>query len=260
MKTVTLFSWGYWGWGTNTSQFVELVDTIEKARGFEPPIFVDTRIRRKGRAPGFSGDALAELLGSDRYRWMKWLGNRSIVEETENRRRIKIDHPEGAHSLLDLAMLAASEKRRVIFFCACQWPKCAGKVRCHRWEVGRLVLAAAKQRGIAAEVVEWPGGKARSLDLEVSEQLLRKVANGQRNIPLPREVDPAEMGGPAWCTIATLRSGNDFVRVLVGHVVAQDEQWSLQVVGRLEDSQASLTAFRQEADRLQDSEGWLVRR
>jgi hypothetical protein len=55
MKPVTIFSFGYHGWGTCTQKLVHLVDAIEEERGFQRPIFVDTRIRRAGRAPGFQG-------------------------------------------------------------------------------------------------------------------------------------------------------------------------------------------------------------
>ena len=53
----TLFTWGYYGWGNATSQLVEMVDAVERARGFAPPMFVDIRIRRAVRAKGFQGDA-----------------------------------------------------------------------------------------------------------------------------------------------------------------------------------------------------------
>jgi hypothetical protein len=39
------------------------VDAVETSRGFEPPIFVDIRIRRTVRAKGFVGSAFAKLLG-----------------------------------------------------------------------------------------------------------------------------------------------------------------------------------------------------
>jgi hypothetical protein len=34
---ITLFSWGYWGWGA-TDQVVEAFDAAEQARGLHPPI------------------------------------------------------------------------------------------------------------------------------------------------------------------------------------------------------------------------------
>jgi hypothetical protein len=73
MKPITLFSWGYYGWGNATSRLVELVDSLEKSRGYKPTLFVDIRIRRAGRAPGFIGTGFEDLLGNARYRWMKSL-------------------------------------------------------------------------------------------------------------------------------------------------------------------------------------------
>ena len=37
MSRITIFSWGYWGWGNATPQLVHLVDSVEAARGFNPP-------------------------------------------------------------------------------------------------------------------------------------------------------------------------------------------------------------------------------
>ena len=57
MEPITIFSWGYWGWGNATTQMVEAVDAIERDHGFLPPLFVDVRIRRSVRAVGFRDDA-----------------------------------------------------------------------------------------------------------------------------------------------------------------------------------------------------------
>ena len=74
MKPITIFTWGYYGWGNHTRQLVESVDTVETSRGFKPPMFVDIRIRRAVRAAGFTGPAFENLLGPNRHRWMKSLG------------------------------------------------------------------------------------------------------------------------------------------------------------------------------------------
>jgi hypothetical protein len=44
VEPLSLFSWGYWGWGNAARQLVEAVDAVEQARGFQPPLFVDVRI------------------------------------------------------------------------------------------------------------------------------------------------------------------------------------------------------------------------
>ena len=63
MKPVTILSWGYWGWGNSTPQLREVVDAVEKARGFKPPLFVDIRFKRQGPAPGLVADRFANTSG-----------------------------------------------------------------------------------------------------------------------------------------------------------------------------------------------------
>ena len=36
MKRITLFSWGYWGWGNSVNKFIEATDAVEAARGYSP--------------------------------------------------------------------------------------------------------------------------------------------------------------------------------------------------------------------------------
>ncbi len=92
MKTLTLFTWGYWGWGNCTEQFVEATDAIEDQRGFRPPFFVDVRISRSVRAVGFNGNAFGKMLGPKRCHWMKSLGNKRIVTSTSP--MSPLDHQE----------------------------------------------------------------------------------------------------------------------------------------------------------------------
>src|SRR4051812_10948490 len=145
MGKTTIFSFGYYGWGNHTPQLVEAVDAVERSRGFEPPLFVDIRIRRSVRAAGFTGPAFEKLLGQDRHRWMKSLGNKFI--ETRTGPNIQIADPTAADELLDLAVESAKRQQRILFFCSCQWPRCDGKIHCHRATVAELVLKAARKRG-----------------------------------------------------------------------------------------------------------------
>ncbi len=66
---ITVFTWGYWGWGNAVPEFLEAAASVEAARGFGPPAFADVRLRRSVRAPGFQGGALGTLVGADRYQW-----------------------------------------------------------------------------------------------------------------------------------------------------------------------------------------------
>lgn len=223
---LTLFSFGYHGWGNHTAEFVRAVDAVEAARGFAPPVFVDTRIRRSVRATGFTGNAFGMLLG-DRHVWLPRLGNRHVLSRTGP--FIQIVDPTAADELLDLAV--GRPDRRVIFFCACKWPRCDGAVKCHRVEVGRLVLAAAGRRGIELEVVEWPGGEPRRIRLDVPAPLLRAVQAGRASIPLPPHVTPADGAGLAWGSVAVMRSGGKECARLVGPAVKQAGGWALPVHG-----------------------------
>lgn len=142
-RSITIFTWGYYGWGNHAPPFVEAVDAVETSRRFEPPIFVDIRIRRSVRAAGFTGPAFEKLLGQDRHRWMKSLGNEFI--KTKTGPNVQIADPSAANELLDLALESAKYKQRLLFFCSCQWPRYDGKIACHRTTVARLVLKAAKK-------------------------------------------------------------------------------------------------------------------
>src|SRR5262245_36744346 len=111
---ITLFTWGYYGWGNHTQQLVKAVDAVETSRGYKPPIFVDIRIRRSVRAAGFTGTAFEKLLGADRHIWMKSLGNKFI--QTRTGKSIQIAEPKTADKLLDLAIESDRHNQRLIFF------------------------------------------------------------------------------------------------------------------------------------------------
>lgn len=126
MEPLTLFTWGYWGWGNSTGQLIEAVDAVEGARGFGAPLFVDIRLSRSVRAPGFNGRAFEEAVGASRYRWMPDLGNLAVQDGGDE--PIKIKNPAAAETLLDIADEAARDNRRVVFFCACETPGVDGEV------------------------------------------------------------------------------------------------------------------------------------
>jgi hypothetical protein len=178
--TVTVFSWGYWGWGTTTRQLVRAADAAEAAKGFRTPIFLDIRLRRQGRAKGFVGNAFHDLVGESRYRWMEDLGNLAIAT---GRGGVEIKNPTAVAKLLELALYATDERRRVIFYCACEFPCLNGKLTCHRREVADLLLVHAKKVGLAVSVVEWPGGKPVETQLKVDCKLFSAVMRGRKSIP-----------------------------------------------------------------------------
>lgn len=252
MDKMTLFAWGYYGWGNATPQLVEAVDAVETSRGFKPPQFVDIRIRRAVRAKGFQGNAFEKLLGPSRHRWMKSLGNKFI--QTRTGPNIQIADPSAADELLDLALESADHKQRLLFFCSCQWPRCDGEIACHRTTVAGLVLEAAKKRGVAVQVVEWPGGEPKQIDLDVTPQVFAAVRKGRMTVPLGKQPDLAEVAGLPWCSVATLRSDGDMLHRVVGPALQQPDQWVLPVLCPDFDHTTGLTEYEKEAEKLR--KGW----
>lgn len=227
MKPITLFSWGYYGWGNWTKQLVKAVDAVEESRGFKPPIFVDVRIRREVRAPGFRGAEFEKLLRPDRYRWIRDLGNESIITHAK---RMKIRDPSAASDLLELAATESKAKRRLIFFCSCRYPNDPDKGKCHRTEVARLVLNAAREQNVRIETVEWPGGNANDLNLNVAPEVFRAVANGSKNISLGSRPRLSQVAGLAFGTVATLRAAGSTLHRVVGPATYGRDEWRLPVL------------------------------
>ena len=228
MKTITIFSWGYYGWGNATTQLLQVVDAIEQNRGFQPPIFVDVRIRRNVRAVGFNGSALEDLLGAERYVWMRSLGNTQIVHDTG--KGIQIANPAAAEDLLDLALDAAKKKRCVIFFCSCQWQKWDGEICCHRYVVGDLLLAAARKRKLSVKVVEWPGDDLQQLKIELAPKEFLAVKNGILFVPVENNANLGELNGPSWGSLVTFSSGPEKLRRSAGPLVWRKNSWQLPLL------------------------------
>ncbi len=251
--TPTLFTWGYYGWGNHTPQLVEAVDAVERSRGFEPLLFVDIRIRRAVRAKGFQGNAFEKLLGQDRHRWMKSLGNKFIV--TRIGPNIQIAEPAAADELLDLGIESARRKQRLLFFCSCQWPRCDGEIHCHRATVAELVLAAAKKRGVPVEIVEWPGGKPQEIELDVTPQMFAAIRKGRMTVPLGDQPDLAQVAGLPWGSIATIQAKGEKLHRVVGPAISQTAGWALPVFPYFPDAGTSLSEYKKEAEQLRKAWG-----
>lgn len=254
MRPLTIFSWGYFGWGNATSRLLEAVDAMEGARGFAPPVFVDVRMSRSVRAVGFRERAFEVLVGASRYRWMKALGNRWI--ESRQGPLLQIAQPEEAEALLSLAIEEVARRRRLIFFCSCEMPVSADGVACHRVEVGRLLCAAARRRGIPVTLVEWPGDKPTSLSLEVPASLLRGVRGGRKSVPLMGTSLQAAPMRLAVGSLATLRSGSDILLIATGPVRFSTDGWYLPVLHVFSPSQDDLGPLRQWATAYRTRHGY----
>jgi hypothetical protein len=232
---------------------VEAVDAVESSRGFQRPLFVDIRIRRSVRAAGFTGSAFEGMLGQDRHRWMKSLGNKFI--ETQTGPSIQIADPSAAQELLDLALESAHHKQRLIFFCSCQRPRLNGKVGCHRTTVAALVLKAAAKRGIHIKVVEWPGGEPKRIKLDVPPKDFTAVKKGRMTVPLGRKIGLAEFAGLPWCSILTLNSGGERIHRVVGPATFQTSGWVLPVLYWFADPTTGLKEYEKEARKLRNQWG-----
>jgi hypothetical protein len=217
---LVLFSWGYWGWGNATAELIRAVDAAEASRGFEPPIFVDIRIRRSVRAKGFTGGAFEKAVGLSRYRWIQDLGNESVLT---GRRGICIRNPRAAAQLLDLALEAAQRHRHILFFCACEFP-----ISCHRDDVAKLVLAEARRRGIAFVVEEWPGGQPADILLTLDADEFRRVVRGAKSLRIGNQLPLGTAANVAWGSPLKL-NGGDHEPLLTGRVEWSSKGWALPV-------------------------------
>jgi hypothetical protein len=156
---------------------------------------------------------------------MKSLGNKFI--QTRTGPFIQIAEPSAADDLLDLALVAGGRKQRVLFFCNCQWPMCDGEIACHRNTVAELVLQAAKRRGEHVEIVEWPGGEPKQIDLDVTPEVFAAVRKGRMTVPLGKHPDLAVVAGLPCGSIATVHSAADKLYRIVGPAIWQIDKWSL---------------------------------
>lgn len=245
--TLRLFSFGYAGWGNATQVLVQAVDAVERERGFLPPIFVDTRIRRSVRAAGFQGSTFEQFLGAERHVWLRRLGNLRILSRSGP--EFQIADPSAVDDLLTLAEQAADARRRVIFFCSCRWARIQGRTACHREVVADLAVAAAKRAKRSVEILEWPGEELGELKIELSMPVFKTMRQGAAYLPadkLPVEKVAAIAGG----TLLTVRSGNVTAHPIVGPARYLAGRWKLPVLladagSRSELQRENATAIRQ---------------
>ncbi|HEX4883110.1 MAG TPA: hypothetical protein VFX05_03155 [Casimicrobiaceae bacterium] len=224
-EPLTLFSFGYWGWGNAVPHLLHAIDAVEAARGYAPPLFADIRISRAVRAKGFDGDAFAREAGASRYRWLRTLGNVAVKEGGP----MRIQEPSAANDLLDAAVACARERRRLLFFCACEVP-----CTCHRALVARLASAAALARGLHATIVEWPGGEPQDFAIALPRAAFDKVRRGARGIPLREPVALASLAALPWGSLVAVRADDDEAwptwRVMSGAAKHGPRGWFLPVL------------------------------
>lgn len=232
--SLTLFRWGYEGWGSSVPQLLQVTTAVEKARGFLPPVFVDVRFSRSVRAAGFREKAFEKTLGPERYRWMQSLGNAAIGRHDGT---IEIHDPKGAELLVDQAIELGAARRRVIFFCSCWLP-----TYCHRNEVGRLLLAAARRRRTGVEIIEWPGGeptKETVAEVTVTRPVLNHILRDKPSVPLGDDADIDFLAGIPVGSIVSVTDGTRSVAVSVMPAVFKAGGWSMTIFVRPVEADAS---------------------
>ena len=233
----TIFSWGYEGWGNSIEELIRSVDAVERSWGFKPPMFVDVRIRRGVRAKGFTERVFEDRMGPNRYRWMKGLGNQSILDGGGP---IKIRSPKDAADLLNLAIEQIDDNRRVIFFCHCPELKEGRSVLCHRWVVGSLLLKAAERAAIPIEVVEWPGDLPSELTLTVTNETLAKVRRGGKAISLGDISRLPRFAGLAYGSVVCLQARTENLWIITGPAFYRSGDWQLPILERFESDDDSI--------------------
>ena len=226
---LTLFSWGYKGWGNATDKLVEAVDAVEKSRGRQPPVFVDVRARRGGRAEGFKENTFRDFVGPDRYRWMKGLGNRTVLERGGPQGRL-VDAGE-AVELLDLAIAMAAQKRRVIYFCSCGIPQGG----CHRHWIAPELFKVAKKRGVGVTTIEWPGTESKPKRMPLVEAdgktILGIISDKLKNVPLPAGLPSVQLLGLPWLGVVEVRGEGELARLFSGPAEFRSGHWQLPILG-----------------------------
>jgi hypothetical protein len=231
-RSLTLFSFGYWGWGNSTPQLIEAIDALEHSRGFNPPLLVDIRISRSVRAPGFNNRALEILVGADRYLHIPDLGNRAVIENTGE--QITIANPSAADTLLDLAISEQAKNRRLLFFCACKYQMEEGTPTCHRYEVGSLLLKAARKRNRQIVVTEWPGTEPQELDVSLPSEVLKKLRSGLKSVPLPKSKPLDHIAAIAWGSLVHCWSDGETLSLRVDRAMWH-QGWYLPVIGGIDE-------------------------
>jgi len=219
---LTIFMFGYWGWGNATEELVQAVDAVEKKRGFKPPFFVDIRIRRVGKAIGFIGKAFEKTVGPSRHHRMSSLGNLAVLPNSPYK-DVKIKSPKAAEELLDIALERAKRKQRVIYFCACELP-----CDCHRYTVAELLIKAAKRRGESLEVVEWPGGEPSTLEIKVPSSEVPKDGTSRLHLSSVRPL--SKFAGLPIGSLVDVTSDKRERRVAVAPAMYAAKGWYLPVL------------------------------
>ncbi|HET6325474.1 MAG TPA: hypothetical protein VFG04_12415 [Planctomycetaceae bacterium] len=121
--------------------------------------------------------------------------------------------------------------------------------------VAELVLKAARKRSAAIEIVEWPGGVPKHIELGVTPEVFAAVRRGRKTVPLGKQLELAEVAGLPWCCTATLKSGGEALHRVVGPAIRQPDQWVLPIMSDPHYASDTIADHQKEADKLRRSFG-----
>jgi hypothetical protein len=146
---------------------------------------------------------------------------------------MEIADPGAVNDLLEHILQAHNQKRRVLFFCACEYPGTVHSPSCHRATVAGLLLkVAAHQKDVRLTVAEWPGGEPRVAELRTSPQVVKQVLRGATRLPLAKlsQKDRLKFNALPWCSRVKLFSEESSLAIISGPAKIGRE-WFLPILG-----------------------------
>jgi hypothetical protein len=108
---------------------------------------------------------------------------------------------------------------------------------------------------VPVEIVEWPGGEPRQIDVDVTPQVFKAVSKGRMTVPLGNKPALAEVAGLPWCSIAALKANGEKVHRVVGPAISQTTGWALPELYCFFDPATGLSEYEKEAKKLRKEWG-----
>lgn len=243
-----MFAWGCEGWGSSTRELKRAFADVERFRGFGPPLLVDIRLKRQGRAPEFQQDKFERLIGKNKYRWLPALGNKNIG----TKKKAELADTSVTEELLGMALARAYRKQRVIFFCSCGQPKSEGR-ECHRVLVRRKLLRLAAMRNVSLDIEEWPGSYPQRLTLPISDEQADKLSNSTKAPPIYltlRRRPNEEILGMSWASVVTFMSPSQTFSAIADPAIVHGGAWKIRLPFGIDDTSIKeLMTFAQRSNK-----------
>jgi hypothetical protein len=94
-------------------------------------------------------------------------------------------------------------------------------------------VKAARRQNLRLTVIEWPGGEPKTLQLPVSDSVIRRVLRGGNRVPLPgsRPQDRRKLLDLPWCSRLMLAADDTRLAIISGPAQFASAGWFLPIVG-----------------------------